>query len=180
MGYDNGGNGKRRVTMKDIATRAGVAPSTVSRAMRSNPWIPPHTRIRIKAVAAEMGYIPCMAARELKGRRSSTIGLCLSDLQDDVLVDQVRAIDQVALEHGFRLLVALSQSNEKREFECVQDFLERRMEGIVVFNPLASHPASHGPTPIVAIERSGAYASSNYLIARDAFDTLLELMPVKH
>ena len=59
------------VTIKDIARRAKVAHSTVSRALRDDSSIPAHTTERIKRLAARMGYIPSAAARSNNSRHSS-------------------------------------------------------------------------------------------------------------
>jgi DNA-binding LacI/PurR family transcriptional regulator len=171
----------RPVSIKDIARRADVSPSTVSRALRNNPWIPRWTRERIKALAREMGYVPSRAARDLVMRKSWTIGACLPELNDHALAEQVKGVDDAAREHGYRLLVALSHGEEQREQECEQDFQERRVDGMIVFRRVASPgylaADTLGITPIVFIDGSGHPASgSNYRRGRQAFAELVRLM----
>jgi LacI family transcriptional regulator len=170
----------RPVSIKDIARRADVSPSTVSRALRNNPWIPRWTRDRIKALASEMGYVPSRSARELAGRKSWTVGACLAKLNDHALAEQVKGVDDAAREHGYRLLVALSHDQEQRERECVQDFQERRVDGIVVLRPAASHgylAADPGLfTPIVVSTADDSAQDSGYRLGREAFGKLLRLM----
>lgn len=70
-----------RVTMKQVAEKAGVSPSTVCRALSSNPQIPPETRERVRAVATEMGYkidplLSAFASRrrgKIQGSEATTI-----------------------------------------------------------------------------------------------------------
>jgi LacI family transcriptional regulator len=175
-------SGERPVSMKDIARRANVSPSTVSRALRNNPWIPRWTRDRIKELAKEMGYVPSRAARDLAARKSWTVGVCVPDLSAPAVTDQANGLDYAATQHGNKLLVALSHGRERREIECVQDFQERRMDGIVILRPVATR--SYGGagadlfTPIVVIGGSDDTASeSNYRRGRQAFEDLLLLMP---
>jgi LacI family transcriptional regulator len=170
----------RPVSIKDIARRAGVTPSTVSRALRNNPWIPRRTRDRIKGLAREMGYVPSRSARELAGRKSWTVGACLADLNDAALAEQVKGVDDAAREHGYRLLVALCQEQEQRERECVQDFQERRVDGIVVLGSAARDYLASGPshfTPIVlATTADDSAKASGYSLGRKVFGRLLHLM----
>ena len=62
---------KARVTLADVARRAGVHPTTVSVALRDSPRIPEKTRIRLKLIAEEMGYVPDPGARALAGYRGN-------------------------------------------------------------------------------------------------------------
>jgi LacI family transcriptional regulator len=57
--------GNRSVTSYDVARRAGVSQSTVSRALRDDPRVVEKTRLRIRALAKEMGYVPHVTARSL-------------------------------------------------------------------------------------------------------------------
>ncbi|MEZ5277454.1 MAG: LacI family DNA-binding transcriptional regulator [Opitutaceae bacterium] len=63
---------KARVTLADVARRAGVHPTTVSVALRDSPRIPEKTRVRLKLIAEEMGYVPDPGARALAGYRGNT------------------------------------------------------------------------------------------------------------
>ena len=54
--------GNRSVTSYDVARRAGVSQSTVSRALRDDPRVVEKTRLRIRALAKEMGYVPHVTA----------------------------------------------------------------------------------------------------------------------
>lgn len=70
------------VTGYDVARRAGVSQSTVSRALRDDPRVIKETRDQIQALAKEMGYVPHVTARSLITRRSSTIGVVTGDLRN--------------------------------------------------------------------------------------------------
>ena len=61
------------VTVKDIARKAGVSHSTVSRALHGSTLIAPETIERIQQIAGEMGYSPSAAARALKTNRSQVL-----------------------------------------------------------------------------------------------------------
>jgi DNA-binding LacI/PurR family transcriptional regulator len=126
-----------------------------------------------------MGYVPSRSARELAGRKSWTIGVCLAKLNDQVLAEQVKGLDDGAREQGW-LLVALSHHQEQRERECVQDFQERRVDGIVVLGSAASrgyldsHPGNF--IPIVVANADEPSKDSGYRLGRQAFGRLLQLI----
>lgn len=67
------------VTLKMLAKQCGVSVATVSKALNGAPDISAETAARIQKAAAEMGYIPCAAARSLKTSRSHNIGVIFSD-----------------------------------------------------------------------------------------------------
>ena len=190
---------KKRITVKDIALRAGLDQSTVSRSLRDDPWISPLTRNRIKELAEEMGYIPSAAARELGGGRSRTIGICLSDLPDPALVVDLQEIDVLARDRGLKLLIAFSRTAEaggphalpvkkfrrsararvyrgfgrRRETECLQDFLERRAEGILLFAPSDGRNLTPDATPIVTVDEEFGPPEQ---AVKAAFEALLRAM----
>lgn len=61
--------------MTDVARRAGVSTATVSRALKDDPAVTAHTRLRVKREAYELGYVLHRQARALRQQRSSTIGI---------------------------------------------------------------------------------------------------------
>lgn len=68
---------KHKITRKDVAERAGVSPSTVSRALNDHPSIPKSTAERIKKIAKELNYIPSHLARSFYQKKSYRIGIVI-------------------------------------------------------------------------------------------------------
>src|SRR5215472_16772098 len=67
-------------TLYDVAKMAGVSTATVSRVLAGNERVLQHTRERVLAVVAELGYVPSGAAKDLAARRTGVLGLCFPDL----------------------------------------------------------------------------------------------------
>ena len=121
-----------RVSIKDIARRAGVSHSTVSRALHDNPAISPATRARIQRLAQEMGYTPNAVAIGLQTNRSGTIGLAITSLTDPFYGDLIEGVDEVASAHGLSVFVTASRDDPETELKVVETFHRRRVDGIIV------------------------------------------------
>ncbi len=120
------------VSIKDIAKKAGVSPSTVSRALHDHPSISVETKTRVQDLARAMAYVPSRAARNLVAKRSATIGVAVSDFQDPYYARLISGIEDVAAKHNYHVVLSSFYRNPDRELKIVHDFHERRMEGIIV------------------------------------------------
>lgn len=94
--------------------------------------VAPATRARVLAAIDELGYRPDRLARSLRLRRTHTLGLVLPDLADPVFGRLGRAVEEAALEAGYRLLVASAADDGDRQADHVRDLADRRVDGLVV------------------------------------------------
>jgi DNA-binding LacI/PurR family transcriptional regulator len=120
------------VTIKDIARRAGVSHSTVSRALRDDGAIAARTALRIKRLATRMGYVPSAAARSLKTASSRALGVVVTNIADPFLGEVVRGIEDASLEAGYSLFLAASHRDSAREKAILRALAERRAEGAII------------------------------------------------
>ncbi len=120
------------VSIKDIARLAGVSHSTVSRALRNSPLIPPETAQRIQRIAKEAGYSVSAVARSLVMRRTHAIGVVVTSIADPFNGEVVAGIEELANQHGYSVILANSQADPDREIQVVSSFQERRVDGILV------------------------------------------------
>ncbi len=161
------------VTIKDIAKRAGVAHTTVSRALRGNPMIAAETAGRIRQIAAELGYRPSAAARSLKTSRSQVLGVVVSSLDDPFFSEILQGIEDIAQESGYSLFVAASRHNLLREQKIVQAMVEHRADGVIIcstpFSPEQAHLLLEYGRPIVVVNNQAAEAY-RYSIYHDDLD----------
>jgi DNA-binding LacI/PurR family transcriptional regulator len=121
-----------RVSIKDIAREAGVSHSTVSRALSDSPLVSAETKVRIQRLAREMGYSPDARARSLVMGRTQTIGLVVTTLADPFIAEIVQAIETTALDRGYSVILASSNSEPEREIAAVQMLRSKRVDGLVV------------------------------------------------
>ncbi|MBW4606134.1 MAG: LacI family transcriptional regulator [Hassallia sp. WJT32-NPBG1] len=123
---------KRRISIEDIARRAGVSHSTVSRALRDNPLISPEVREKIKRIAQEMNYVPNAIAQSLQNQRTNTIGVVVTSIADPFFADVVEGIEQVAKSAGLSVMLSASHRDFEQEIAAIDNFHRRRVDGILV------------------------------------------------
>jgi DNA-binding LacI/PurR family transcriptional regulator len=148
------------VTIKDIARKAGVSHTTVSRALLGNTLISPGTTERIRRIAAEMGYRPSAAARSLKTNRSTVLGVVVSNIDDPYFSEVLQGIESTAQKSGYGLFIAASQHDPDREHAIVRAMVEHRVEGVVIcstsFSAQQSRNIAEYGVPIVAVNNQAA------------------------
>lgn len=125
---------KERITIKSVARRAGVSPTTVSLVMNSatTPNIPPETRQRVMEAVRELGYRPSASARQMRTRKSGMIGF-IGDVvaTTPFAVDIIQGAQQAAWERGRVLMVFNTGRDQQLEEEAVEVLLEHRAEGVI-------------------------------------------------
>mgnify|MGYP002385715709 FL=1 len=166
-------------TIKDVARRAGVAHTTVSRALRNSPLISPATTERIQQIASEMGYHPSAAARSLKTNRSQTLGVIVSAIDDPFFSEILQGIDDVAQECGYSLFIAASQRSLEREQHIVRAMREQRVDGVILcstpFSREQSKQLRADEIPLVVINNQSA-EDYRYSIYHDDLDGSRQVM----
>jgi LacI family transcriptional regulator len=124
---------RRAVTLAEVARRAGVHVSTVSRALSPDaPGIGPVTVNRIRLLAAEMGYQPDPAAAALRTGRSGVLGVLVAHLTDYVLARIYEGVDDTAHDSCYNTVVSSTNDDPELRKERLEELLSRRVEGIVL------------------------------------------------
>lgn len=126
-----GGDRKQTVTIYDIAKKAGVSPSTVSRVFSRPERVSAATAKRIRDAAAALNYRVNPLARALPTGRTGALGLLLSDITNPVFFDLVRGAGQVVSAEGYTLVLAESQELPGMEVQAA-DRLLSLVDGLVL------------------------------------------------
>ncbi len=122
----------RQPSIKDIARMARVSHPTVSRALQNSPLVNAQTAAKIRKIADEAGYRASAVARGLVTRRTRTIGLVVTTVDDPFAGEVTCGIEQAANDHGYAVFLASSNADPERERKVVQALAERRVDGIIV------------------------------------------------
>lgn len=123
---------QRRVTISDVAEKAGVSYQTVSRVINNNPHVSATTRQRVTKIIAETGYRPSHIARSLVTARTTTIGLVVPDISNPFFAVLACGAEQVATERGYTILLSSTSEDVSREVEVLHTLDERYVDGVIV------------------------------------------------
>ncbi|RKD75622.1 LacI family transcriptional regulator [Sinobaca qinghaiensis] len=125
------------VTIKDVAEKAGVAPSTVSRVLSSHPSISDKTKAKVRRAMTEMGYVPNLHARRLAGRKTNTIGIVMpndagSSFENLFFPEILKAVSTYASKKGEGLYITTSQTEEEKLAEIKKMVENRMVDGVII------------------------------------------------
>ncbi len=158
-------------TMRDVAARAGVSAMTVSRVLKEQN-VSAATRERVLAAVRELGYRRNEVARNLRlGRPSGTIGLVVTNLANPFYSRLALGAEQIADEHGLRVVLGNTGEDVQRERALVDDLAARRVDGMIVVPATADHrhldPAALGGTPVVLAARPPSRIEADTVLVDD-------------
>lgn len=143
--------GKPAVTLKAVAARVGLTPSTVSHVLTNSPAarsVPEHTKNRILAAARELNYQPNFFARSLKVKRSYTIGVIAEEIGDAYSSLIISGIERYLRKHNFFFLTVAHRHNNKLLSTYSNMLQQRGVEGFITVDTFLTEEP---PLPTVAI-----------------------------
>jgi LacI family transcriptional regulator len=130
-------------TLNDIARRAGVNISTVSRALNGSPEVSEETRRAILAIAEELGYRPNLAAQTLAGKSSRLVGVLLSDIRSGYFSSMMMNLGEFLSRLDYTPLLAMTEFDLGKEIDALEQFCNRQVAGIFVALPLNKKIREH-------------------------------------
>ncbi|QYC40092.1 Lactose operon repressor [Nonomuraea coxensis DSM 45129] len=138
-----------RVTIHEVARRAGVSHQTVSRYFRHNEGLKPETRRKIDEVVQELNYRPNLVARSMRTRRTNRLAITLPASAYLWPVRLLGAASAAAHAEGFQLEVVSVEGDARARAERVLELAASgQVEGILSLSPLDLDPAG-APVPVV-------------------------------
>jgi LacI family transcriptional regulator len=149
----------RRVTIRDVAARAEVDVSLVSRVLNNNPKASaaPATRERILEAARTLGYQPNVVARGLRMARTWTLGLVLPNLSNPMYAEIIRSAELRARERGFGLVFGTHVDGQEDE-TFTRILQQGRVDGLLTASGIHGDAflrgvANGGHGPLVMLNR---------------------------
>lgn len=147
--------GRPSLNIREIAQRARVSHSTVSRVINQVETVDPKLARRVQAVIEEVGYRPNYQARALASGRTHTVGLIVSELSggNPFFSEIILYFERAAVEQGYEVLISFADPETYPDHLaiCAARMQERRVEGIAVltFGMEEQLTAAHIETPVV-------------------------------
>jgi len=175
------------VTLKELAMRANVHASTISRVANNDPGlrIAPATRLRIEALLRETGYRPNGIARGLKLRQTNVLAVVIPDVTNPFFAALFRGVEDAAAPRGFNVLLCNTDGLPERQRSHLQSLQTRRVDGVILASSFLKDPGVHelrrqkGPYVLVnrfSDEGEDPFVGSDDLLGgRLATEHLLEL-----
>src|SRR6056297_3556125 len=147
-----------KVTIKDIAKKADVSVTTVSRVLNNKPDVGDDTRARILKLIEDMNYNPNSVARGLVMQKTHTIGLIIPDISNPFFPQVARAIEDKAQKSGYSVIFFNTDNHLERERKAVELFKSKQVDGLIVSLSLGNEEILNqlkaANYPVVQIDRS--------------------------
>jgi LacI family transcriptional regulator len=134
---------KSSVTIKDLAKYASVSPATVSRVLNNSGYVSEETRLRVEQAIADLGYQPDARARGLRGKPSNLVALIIPDILNVFYTPLAKAIEQNLKEHGYTMLLGVTDESGDLYVQYLQSFWESRVDGIIYVPPANGEYSVH-------------------------------------
>lgn len=143
------------ISIREVARRAGVSPSTVSRVINGTANVDPIKRERVLAVIHETGFAPNELARALFKKSSKIIGVIVPNIENAFFGELARVIEEEAYQNQYRILLCNSLNDTKKEILNIQTLNRLHADGIIIMTNSENLAAQIGncQIPFVILDR---------------------------
>ncbi len=163
------------VTINDIAKRAGVAKSTVSRYLNGGS-VSQKTKEKLHAIVAETGYIPNTFAQSLKAKKTNIIGTIIPRLDSYSANEALISIDEGLRKKNFQSLIINTNQDSEREIESIYSLASQKVAGILLFATVITKAHKKAILDVgIPVILLGQQADEFYSIVHDEYDAGFKL-----
>ena len=147
-------------SLVDVAKRAGVSISTVSRTINSTGKISAKTQSLVRKAMRELNYRPNRVARRLRSRRgnSGLLGLIIPNIQNQFFADMARGVEDVAYANGFAVILCNYDEDPGKELFYLDVMQSESVDGIIIpplhDNDMAVRKVAQSGLPVVCVDRT--------------------------
>jgi len=175
---------KRTVTIQDVAKKAKVSVSTVSRVLNGRVDVASNTQERILSVIENLGYTTNLAARSMRSHKKNLVGLIMPDIAYPFAIEVMKGVNRAIAESEFDLLVYTTGDVRKsgrasHEQKYVSLLTNSISDGVIIVAPVAGEFSMDAPIvsidPLASNPNYPAVHATNYQGALDAMGYLMGL-----
>jgi LacI family transcriptional regulator len=141
-------HGDNTPTMKEVASRAGVALSSVSRVLNNHPDVSEKMRRRVLDAVATLGYEPNLVASSLRRGSTNTVGFVVSDISNPLFADFTKGAGQRLQAAGYSMVLTNAGSDPEQDEAMIRLLRWRRVDGLIT-----SLADEHRPGTIAELTR---------------------------
>lgn len=142
--------------IRSVAALAKVSIATVSRTINGSPAVSERLTKRVWQAIEQLNYFPNTHARSLVSGRSRILGIIVENITNPFFPELIQNFEEVAVAHGYEILVSSSNSDPAVLTTCVRRMLERKVEGVAVMTFGEEEPVldqlTHRDIPMVLAE----------------------------
>ena len=169
--------------IKDVAKKAGVSVTTVSRVLNGEKYVKDDLKAKVKRVIDELGYTPSHIARSLVRKKTNLIGVIVPDITSSFYSTILSTIEKTASLNDYNLMVCNIIEDTDKELKYLQVFKQMRVDGIIIMHEKISDeirelikkldipflfssvkPADHKFVSVIIDDYAAAYDATRYLI----------------
>ena len=121
-----------RVSIRDVAERAGVSTATVSHVINQTRFVREETRQKVIEAVEALNYQPSAIARGLATNSTQTIGLIISDIGNPFFTAVARGIQDEVRQHGYHTIFCNTDEDPAREDEYLRLLSARQIDGLII------------------------------------------------
>jgi len=119
-------------TIRDVAKKANVSVSTVSRVINQKGYVHEDTKVLVNNIIKELGFIPNQLARSLTNRSSKIIGVIVPHIGPSFYGELLEGIESQAAAYGYKIMFCHTQDDPERELEYLKFFEQYNIEGLII------------------------------------------------
>ncbi|ACJ75148.1 transcriptional regulator, LacI family [Thermosipho africanus TCF52B] len=171
-----------RPSIKEVAKKAGVSISTVSRVLNNSAPVSEELRKKVEAAVKELGYYPSNIAKSLRKGKTKTIGFILPDITNPFFADIVRGAEDFLRKKGYTLILCNSDQNGEQEIQLLETLISKHIDGLLFtgtgsFNLLLEEKIRKG-LKVVFLDRIIQGINSSYVIVdnKKGMELLLDFL----
>ena len=173
-------------TISDIAKKANVSRTLVSRVLNNKPGVSPENRQKILSIMEETHYVPSGLARSLVTQKTGAIGVIMDELCNEFFLKLIAGLQDAGEQHNYHVLFCSSRRHPETKMKYVDYFSQGRTDGIITYGSSLDNEElfrymAKQPVPCVFIEGGpdngncnriqidneyGAYEATRHLIAQ--------------
>lgn len=175
------------VTIYDVAREANVSMATVSRVVNGNQNVKPSTRKKVLEVIERLEYRPNAVARGLASKKTTTVGVIIPDISNNLYAELARGIEDIATMYKYNIILANSDQNEEKELTLFDAMLAKQVDGIVMMSDRVTENIQKAidasPVPVVlagSVDEIKEMPSVNIDYAQAAYEAVKLLIANGH